>query len=105
MADFNFQGWPVDPKDDTKPFNRLLPFRRIRVPNNRFLAPVKPPPQPTPGGFVPQPPKISGDGYSAGARSTKDYDAKFGEEIGKDLAEFIQDFIPVLKIPGALTKA
>ena len=78
---FNFDGWPDSDQKDEKPFNRLLPFHRIRVPSNQIILFKGPTPE------FPNRPSvekvISGDGFEMGARSTKDYDGKFGENLGK----------------------
>ena len=102
MATLDFRNWPEDKQEDRKPFNRLMPFHRIRVPAKQIILPVGPTPS-NPNAPV-RPKVISGDGYSAGARSTKDYDAKFGEDLGKDLADLVENVFPPLKAIGAISK-
>ena len=76
---------------------RLEPFRRINIPGSHiFLRPEKVDPRTL------RPDLISGDGYSCGCRSTKDYNGKIGEEIGEDIAKKLEKVIPVL---GALQRA
>ena len=70
---------------------RLEPFRRINIPGSHiFLRPEKVDPTAL------RPDLISGDGYSCGCRSNKDYDGKIGEEIGEDVANKLEKVIPVL---------
>lgn len=88
---FDFQGWPDEKQKDDKPVNRLMPFHRIRVPATRIVEPGGPAPAQRLQKV------ITGDGYSVGARSTKDYDAKFGEDLGKDLADLVKNVFPPLR--------
>ncbi len=100
---FNFDGWPDSDQKDEKPFNRLLPFHRIRVPVNQII-PFRGPTPSNPN----RPPTekiISGDGFEMGARSTKDYDGKFGENLGKELADAVENMFPPLKLIPAATSA
>ncbi len=94
MPGLDFADWPADKQEDRKPFNRLMPFHRIRVPARQIII--------SPGGFAEK--VISGDAYSVGARSTKDYDAKFGEDLGKDLAELVENIFPPLRVVGAISQ-
>jgi hypothetical protein len=94
MPDLDYSGWPSDRQEDRKPFNRLMPFHRIRVPAKQIILPR--------ASFQAQ--IISGDGYSVGARSTKDYDAKFGEDLGKELAEFVEKIFPILQLGKVVTQ-
>ncbi|MGE0555049.1 MAG: hypothetical protein AB7R55_16585 [Gemmatimonadales bacterium] len=86
MADFDFSD-PRWLRDQTKPFDRLMPFRRIRVPpGHRF---VEAPSQTAPNGPFLRP---DGKGYDCGCRSTKDYDGAIGKEIGRAIGDFISAF-------------
>jgi hypothetical protein len=117
MPAFDFSKWPPDistgpfvpgeraKQADRKPFDRQMPFHRIRVPGNQFIAP------PTqhdrnnpPANFVPTPRVITGDAYSRGARSTKDYDGKFGEDLARDLADIVQNVFPPLQAANLIAR-
>jgi hypothetical protein len=89
----DFKNWPDEEQELRKPLNRLMPFHRIRVPEKQWIKNRK----------LFQSHIISGDGYSVGARSTSDYDAKFGEDLGNDLADFIKNVFPPLKVLGAIS--
>lgn len=93
MATLDYRDWP-EKQEDRKPFDRLMPFHRIRIPGQQLILPVGP--------FAGK--VISGDGYSVGARSTKDYDAKFGEDLGKDLADLVENVFPPLKAIGFISQ-
>lgn len=95
MAKLDFKGWPERKQVDAKPFDRLMPFHRIHIPENQILLPGPPA----------SAKQINGDGYAMGARSTKDYDAKFGEDLGRELAELVEKIFPVLGIGKAITHA
>jgi hypothetical protein len=110
MPVLDFNDWPPaivkDPpnpngraaQESRKPFDRLMPFHRIAVPDAQIILPqVRPDRNNPPKGFVPQPKIISGDGYSVGARSTHDYDGKFGEDLAKDLGDIVQNVLPPLR--------
>ncbi len=60
-----------------KPHDVQMPFHRIHVPAS-LLLPAGP-------GR-----RIDGFGYRCGCRSTKDYDGKIGEEIGKQIGKLFQ---------------
>lgn len=94
MAKIDFTQWPTVQTPPRKPFDRLMPFHRIRVPVNQIVLST------SDGSKI-----INGDGYAMGARSTKDYDGNFGKEIGEDLAELLEGIFPVLLLGKALTKA
>lgn len=106
---FDFSDWPPSkgagepdkpaPQEHRKPFDRLMPFHRIRVPGNQIILPLMNPVNTVPTRA------ITGDGYSRGARSTKDYDAKFGEDLGKELANIVENVFPPLKAIGAISAA
>jgi len=102
MAQLDFKGWPSDQQKDLKPVDRLMPFHRIRVPAPHIILPVGPTPQ-NPNAPIRER-VISGDGYSVGARSTKDYDAKFGEDLGKELADVVENIVKPLQAIGAVSK-
>ena len=89
-------GIPPDkaPQEDRKPFDPLMPFHRIRVPDKQII-----PTQPVAAQKV-----ITGDGYGAGARSTHDYDGKFGEDLGKELAELVEKILPPLQLANLVAK-
>src|ERR1051326_7807145 len=95
MPVLDFKNWPNNEQEFRKPFDRLMPFHRVHVPDNQWIKNQK----------IFQPNIISGDGYSSGARSTKDYDGKFGEDIGKDIAQFFEGFLPFLHLGTAITSA
>jgi hypothetical protein len=117
MPAFDFEKWPPDfttgpfvigeraKQVDRKPFDRQMPFHRIRVPGNQFIPPPgrrdrnNPPPN-----FVPAQRIITGDAYSRGARSTKDYDGKFGEDLARDLADVVQNIFPPLQAANLIAK-
>src|SRR5262245_42632139 len=95
MPVLDFKNWPDEKQENRKPFDRLMPFHRINVPGNQFIK----------NRTIFQPRIISGDGYSVGARSTKNYDAKFGEDLGKELAEFVEKIFPILRAGEVVSKA
>ena len=115
---FDFTQWPPSsatgpvapgaraPQESRKPYDRLMPFHRIRVPGNQYIGPpLIPDRNNPPPNWLPPPKAISGDAYTRGARSTKDYDAKFGEDLGRDMADIVEKLIPVLGAIGAVSKA
>ncbi len=91
MPELDYTGWPSDKDEPRKPFDRLMPFHRIRVPGNHFIKPLEPPKDPRE--ILIRPRVISGDGYGVGARSTKDYDAKIGEDIGRQVGKLVETFL------------
>ena len=96
MPTLDFKAWPDQKQEDRKPFDRLMPFHRIRVPSKQIILPVGPTPSNPNAGVRPK--VISGDAYSRGARSTKDYDPKFGEDLGADLFDIVQNVFPPLQV-------
>ena len=92
MAPINFNTWPKTFAETKKPFDRLLPFHRVHIPERQFLFSKNEDLK-----------LINGDAFSMGARSTKDYDGKFGQEIGEDLAELLEKIFPVLATGKAFT--
>ena len=95
MAEFNFRQWPTTVEKNTKkPVDPLAPFHRISATRETV-----------PPSFEERILFIDGKGYDCGCRSTKDYDGKIGEDLGKALGDLLDKAFPILKIPRELAKA